>query len=435
MMDEEFVRLEQLTAIDRKLKLYKKEKDKIVASKTFKVGSPLLNFMNKDKASMLKLVNDLIIQNNELIEALEISKMNDINTQLFEIETIIRKQKDEGSLLSNLKEIIENKAKVKENYNHALLIIARLYASTDFKSTSIDQLLIQAYDTNDVPEYLMRSGFSDKKISLKAVASFSGLLTQRVRKTQVNPEMPEIHLDDKKNAYKFVDLLDLKRPNTDTVISNIKSLPKHPGYAIKPLDGAGARGVYLINDRTDILDISRSQKLKSIKELEESMTQDLMTKRVEKDEWFTEKIIYENKNQKLIARDLKFYTFYGEVQLVLEIIRYPELRHCWWNKEGERIRVGKYDESLFKGTGVSQAEIKKVEDLSLEIPVPFMRIDFLRSDEGLVFGEFTPKPGNYDEFDHSTDIELGDAFLKAEIRLENDLLNGKVFNKYKLIKS
>src|SRR5699024_12457653 len=68
---------------------------------------------------------------------------------------------------------------------------------------------------------------------------------------------------------------------------------------------------------------------------------------------------------------------------------------------------------------------------SSEIPVPFLRIDFLRGEDGLIFGEFTPKPGNYDEFDERTDQLLGDYFLDAEARLVDDLLNGKQFGAYK----
>lgn len=47
-----------------------------------------------------------------------------------------------------------------------------------------------------------------------------------------------------------------------------------------------------------------------------------------------------------------------------------------------------------------------------------------------MFGEFTPKPGNYDEFDKNTDQILGDYFLRAESQLTNDLLAGKVFHEF-----
>ncbi len=72
---------------------------------------------------------------------------------------------------------------------------------------------------------------------------------------------------------------------------------------------------------------------------------------------------------------------------------------------------------LFNGLGVTEEEVKMAEQISKKIPAPFIRIDFLRGEDGLVFGEFTPKPGNYDEFDDETDRILGDYFLKAETKL------------------
>jgi hypothetical protein len=94
------------------------------------------------------------------------------------------------------------------------------------------------------------------------------------------------------------------------------------------------------------------------------------------------------------------------------------------------VRTGKYDEDLFKGQGAIQSELDLASDISLKIPAPFIRIDFLRSDNGLVFGEFTPKPGNYDDFDEKTDKWLGDYFLEAQGRLNNDLLYGKDFSAF-----
>src|SRR5699024_9176705 len=131
------------------------------------------------------------------------------------------------------------------------------------------------------------------------------------------------------------------------------------------------------------------------------------------------------------ARYLNFYSLYGKVGLILEIVRDPEIRHTWWTRDGKRIGTGKYDATLFAGQGVTESEIEQVERLSNAIPAPFMRIDFLQSESGLVFGEFTPKPGNYDDFDKATDAWLGDYFVQAEGRLINDLLNGKKFTEYK----
>lgn len=55
------------------------------------------------------------------------------------------------------------------------------------------------------------------------------------------------------------------------------------------------------------------------------------------------------RNNSRLARDLKFYGFYGKVALILEIVRFPERKYCWWTAHGERVRTGKYDKKLFEG--------------------------------------------------------------------------------------
>jgi hypothetical protein len=166
-------------------------------------------------------------------------------------------------------------------------------------------------------------------------------------------------------------------------------------------------------------------------ELLNSMKNDVLMGWVRYNEWFLEELILENEQERTPASDIKFYCFYGKVGLILEITRVPKPSYCWWTATGERVRTGKYDEDLFKGEGVNQSEIDLAASISLKIPAPFVRIDFLRSHEGLIFGEFTPKPGNYDEFDEPTDKWIGDYFLKAQGNLIKDLLDGKDFKEYK----
>ena len=160
------------------------------------------------------------------------------------------------------------------------------------------------------------------------------------------------------------------------------------------------------------------------------MAKDLATGWVAENNWLAEELVVEDFEKKIPARDLKFYSFYGKVGLILEITRYPELRQCWWTRDGKRIRTGKYEEQLFKGDGVTEEEIAFIEQLSKKIPAPFVRIDFLKSEEGLIFGEFTAKPGNYDYFNEQIDRQLGDYYLEAEINLTNDLFSNKQFNEF-----
>ena len=61
------------------------------------------------------------------------------------------------------------------------------------------------------------------------------------------------------------------------------------------------------------------------------------------------------------------------------------------------------------------------------MPVPYMRIDFLRGEYRFAFGEFTPRPGDFEGFNEATDRMLGELYLDAETRLHADLLDGRRF--------
>lgn len=95
-----------------------------------------------------------------------------------------------------------------------------------------------------------------------------------------------------------------------------------------------------------------------------------------------------------MPRDLKFYTFYGECPLVLEIDRNKnKTRYCWWDENGDVMPTGKYEGELFRGDGFDKNLLDIAKATSLRIPAPFIRIDFLNANPQPVLGEFTPRPG------------------------------------------
>lgn len=280
------------------------------------------------------------------------------------------------------------------------------------------------YRQAQFPEYLIRQ-FDQRNLSFTQLDSFSNQLARRFRLRQLADLFPDTILDDKKTAYQFIEQLQIPYPKHTDQVYTIDSLPKKSAIVIKPANGDGGRGVYLVKSETNIIDIKRERKLSSWTKLTEAMREDLKRGWVTEDQWFTEELLSLNADQP--ARDLKFYCFYGIVGLVLEVDRTSKTQYCWWDDKGRRIHTGKYENEQFEGLGVSQEEIDQVNSLSLHIPAPFMRIDFLRTEKGLYFGEFTPKPGNFDQFDLETDMKLGQLYLEAETRLLSDLLNGKEF--------
>src|SRR5690606_29992026 len=107
-----------------------------------------------------------------------------------------------------------------------------------------------------------------------------------------------------------------------------------------------------------------------------------------------------------------------------------KVSYAWWNRDGTSCDTGKYRKDLMKGSGLLASDVELAEQVSGAVPAPFLRIDFLRSATGLVFGEFTPRPGGYDQFNDETDERLGRAFSLAEGRLVADLLRGKRFDEF-----
>ncbi|MFB4473546.1 ATP-grasp fold amidoligase family protein [Oceanobacillus caeni] len=414
--------------LDQKVKKNVKEKRNIKKSHSWRYSKPLRMFHASENHYNLDLQADIYHLKEELrYLSLQIERQDP--EQMF---GYLKEAKKSGEIFQHLESLLKQKLESDTFYSAIFKYIASLYKNekAEYRDLVYNKLL-SGMSTDHVPEMIVRAGEGCDSLSLKQVASFQTSLNLRARRGQLGDSLPEKLLDKKEVAYRFVDKLGVRRPWTGNDTFPSDKIPKKKGIVIKPVDGAGSRGVYLVLDFTKIIDLKRQKTLKNWEMLEESMKEDITSGWVKQDEWLMEELIYDGNS---LATDLKFYCFYGEVGLILEITRVPELKYCWWSAKGKRIRTGKYDEDLYKGQGVTEQEIKLASDISTQIPAPFVRVDFLRSANGLVFGEFTPKPGNYDEFDKKTDQLLGDYYLEAESRLTEDLLEGKQFKPYTEIK-
>jgi len=367
----------------------------------------------------------------EIREQLRETMLDDRHLNSNQIIQQIKTVEEEGILLDYLNRAIDNKTTHEANYNEALIYAARLFMNgkIDQKNLVYTKILA-ALKTEDIPEFMVRAGLVEDGIPLQQVASFRASLSMRVRQKQLIDPLPEYMLENKRDAYQFVDQLGIRKPEVAAEEYRVIDIPKQERVVIKPSDGAGSRGVYLVYNVNEIIDIKRSKQLDGWADLLASMKADLASGWVEEDRWLVEELILEDQDKKTPASDIKFYSFYGKIGLILEITRYPERSHCWWTADGERIRTGKYEDDLFVGQGVTREEVEMAAALSAKIPAPFIRIDFLRSDNGLVFGEFTSKPGNYDEFNEPIDQQLGDYYIEAQERLVQDLLAGKKFEEF-----
>jgi hypothetical protein len=347
--------------------------------------------------------------------------------ELERVRETVRAARREGTLFELAADIASTKRQ-KDDYFREAMLEALKQASGEGKAAEdrMRHLLLPSFTASELPERFVRGIESRDVPSLEPVASFRGQLTTRVRRRQKGHQLPEWVVDDKETALRFASDLGVRVAEVLKEKTPLAELPLQAGTVVKPSEGAGGRGVYLIRSESDILNVKTSTVLYSTSELKELMQEDLDKGRVAEDSWTVEKL-YDDDKTGGPARDIKCYTFYGKTALILEITRSPETAYCWWTPEGERMNTGKYSESLMEGSGIRQEELEAASRLSGALPAPFCRFDFLRTTEGLVFGECTPKPGNYDQFNEKIDTALGEAFLDAEERLFQDLLNGATY--------
>lgn len=403
-MDDEILakklyRLEsEIAQIKREINSGKKEIQQIENSRAWKLGSKVKSTnVDSDSSSNEEIKNRLAtIQSSIYTLQTELNRlrMDDRLLNTYQMMQTLTDEHQKGNLIDFIEDLVNQKKVHDQNYLDTFHHAIRLFNRPEMKKYQlvVFDYLLKAMAAEDVSEPLVRSALTDHPLSLQSISSFRGSLTKRIRQHQLDGPLSDWILDDKSVAYQFIDQLGVRRPTTSKKGYTKDELPLHEGTVIKPLNGAGARGVYLLHTANDIVDIKRNQTLHNTDQLLEQMEKDLETKWVSEDSWGYEELIYENQDNKHPARDLKFYSFYGKTPLVLEIIRYPEMQYCWWTSEGKPLLTGKYNDQLFVGKGFTQQELAQVNEISRQIPSPFMRIDFLRGENGLVFGEFTPKP-------------------------------------------
>lgn len=243
---------------------------------------------------------------------------------------------------------------------------------------------------------------------------------------------PTWRLDSKTRAYEFVDAIGSRRPKSDKRGYSFEDVPKPFPCVLKATRATGSRGCYLMFDEDHMVHVRDGRVFSSVSELA-AHARKLMNSRSNpvRDNWMWEEMILEDTQARKPARDLKFYAFYGEVVIMRESDRVDgETKVAFWDAESVQQEMGHEQHYDFERVGFTPDEAKIVSDISLQIPYPYARIDMLRGEAGLVVGEFTPRPGNFDEFNDKWDRILGEAWVRAESRLMSDLLQGKSFQPF-----
>lgn len=294
-----------------------------------------------------------------------------------------------------------------------------------------------AYDVlrSAKPETVTSSIYSvakRNKLVLDGMASFRRSISIRHYARQLQHWEREWVLNDKMVGLYFANQMGIDTPriHARATLPECVAVCREGNMVLKPENGAGSRYVYLVHSDDAVYSVKDSR-WTDLSAVNGYLANEIKLGKV-KDSWIVEDLLLETSRDgsRTPSRDLKFYCFYGKCGLILEIRREPRIEYCFWMPDGRQVVTGKYESEHFAGDGATPAQIQLVEDLSREIPAPFMRIDFLKSDQsvtGMLLGEFTPSPGTYEDFNEEFDRYLGTQFCMAEERLFRDLIAGKTF--------
>ena len=201
---------------------------------------------------------------------------------------------------------------------------------------------------------------------------------------------------------------------------------------IKPMRHSDSRGVFYILP-TGVKSVFSSVDCADWDHVERLATEQLNTHPSEVEWELQDLVTWRGKP----GPDLKFYAFYGKIGAVVEVSRHDVPQYAYFDHSLAALpfttdsnpRMTDLRNSMTT-TGIDEEDLQAVREFSAKIPVPYMRIDYLGSDEGLVFCEFSSAPGQAHMIDAENQVRLGTMYHQAEMRLLHDLLNGKTFSEY-----
>ncbi len=285
----------------------------------------------------------------------------------------------------------------------------------------------------DTDHYFVK--FAAKFDNLQHVSSLRSSLSQRTRRMLKHgtDSCPEWILQKKANGYLFADAIGVPRPENSLKSVHLDKIAFKEGTALKPPNASGSAGVYLIHSADHIVDARTGKAIAGLDELRRHMHDDVETRRIPRPYWNIEELMIDSSNEMGSSHDWKFYSFYGEIGLVGTMQRYPYPAEVWMTADGEKADIWarpRENEVDWDAREIPATLLEAAREISLALPVPFLRIDFLSSDRGFVLGEFTARPGVLHLLSRDQDRRLGEAFISAEHRLYEDLRRGKKFTEF-----
>lgn len=248
-----------------------------------------------------------------------------------------------------------------------------------------------------------------------------------LRKTQHSP----FHtLDVKDKGYEFARLCGVRSP-----VARFSLRPDELRFdqlaVTKPMYSDGGKCIYAWDARDDeYFDYFSRRIEKSEEAIKARMQADFIAKGVKREGWVQEEIIVGVDGTPKTTHDVKFYAFYGEIQAVLQVDRWDSKTFAFFDAQGKPIDTGVYPMRESVVPVFSPELVESAKRLSLKIPWPHVRLDFLVSDNDFAIGEFTSNPGSFADFNDEWDTRLAKAYQGAFGRLYQDFLRKKDFPEY-----
>lgn len=293
---------------------------------------------------------------------------------------------------------------------------------------ALERDFLLSFNASDTGSFLRIS--ADKA---RHAASFKTFLSMRTRmlKSQGRASCPEWMIWTKQDAPTFARLAGFPAPGIQGPFP-MADLALADETVVKPLDPRWTEGVYVLARNDRIYDMRKCEWLPSREVLTKRMRADLARGRNRRDQWLVEEFIANPDAPGGLARDIRFFVFYGEIGLSGIIERYPRINEIWLDQDGQVADRGIPSKGEPPAdTHIPESLVQAVRDLSLQIPAPFVRIDLLQGKDRHTIGEFTARPGNFYRYGRKLDLKLGDMALAAQARLQRDLLAGKDFAAYR----
>lgn len=255
-------------------------------------------------------------------------------------------------------------------------------------------------------------------------------VSEQVRYMRFKQQLAEkgVHIspwnNDKSIDQAFANALDIPTPPILQHKIPFSEVVFKENIVLKPYYGSSSKNVYYYFDDKNIVKVKDGNQINGLESLS------LMLPKTDIEGlWQVEGLIC-NENGKP-ANDIKIYSYYGKIGCILEIKRADKAYQCWYDENGQVLESERRKQPWFEGTGVEESVLEYAKKISLEIPSPFMRIDFYKGKSDYYLGELTPHPGRYfPEYSPYLDKVLGKLFCEAEALLFKDLLNNKQFSRY-----